>query len=102
MSTNKTARDNELIKRDAASTNKKARVKKINQYGAGANAAASPNAKRVETGKVEISELTQDAYEDLHRESCSEEDKDCVLSRKNSKKRRYELPSKQNQDSLTK
>jgi len=94
--------DDKLIKSDATSATKKARAKKMNCRGVGAKAVASPNGKRAEIFEVEMSELTQNRYKDLHRESSSEEDTYFVPSRNNSKRRRCESPSNSNQETPTK
>ena len=70
----------------------------MNRCGVGAKAVALTNSKRVEIVEVDMSELTQNSYDDLHREGSSEGCKDFVPSRKNSKRRSYELPSKSNQE----
>ena len=80
-------RDNRLTESDTPSATKKERDKKINCRGVDANAVASLNGKRVETVEVEMSELTQIMYKDLHRETSSKEDTYVVPSRKNSKRR---------------
>ena len=60
----------------------------MNHCGVDVKAAASPNGKRIETVKAEMPDLTQDVYEDLHKESSSKEDAYFFPPRKSSKRRR--------------
>ena len=69
MSTKKTGGYDELIKSDAASATEKQRVKQMSHRGVGAKVATLTNDKKVKPVKVELSELTQDVYEDFYRET---------------------------------
>ena len=89
MSTKNTGSGDVLINIDTASDIETARDKQMDCRGFGTKVAALLDGKRVETVKVEMSDLTQYMYKGIHRISSSEEDKYCVTSRKNPKRRRY-------------
>ena len=57
----------------------------MNHRGVGTKEIIFPNGKRDKTVEVDMSELTKNTCQGLHRESSNKEDEYVVLSRKNSR-----------------